>query len=66
LGLGGGLGLVLAVLVELLNRRVRGIEDLDLDGGVACLAVVGSAAPKRHKGSDQSGMTPGAVVGANA
>lgn len=66
LGLGAGLGLVLAVLVELLNRRVRGVEDLDLDGGVACLAVVGSAAPKRRNASERGGVTQGAAVGANA
>jgi hypothetical protein len=57
---------VLAVLIEVLNRRVRGVEDLDLDGGVACLAIVGSAAPKRRKGSDPSNVTTGAAVGANA
>jgi uncharacterized protein involved in exopolysaccharide biosynthesis len=66
LGLGGGLGLVLAVLVELLNRLVRGVEDLDLDGGVTCLAVVGSAVPKRPKASDRSSVPQGAAVGASA
>jgi uncharacterized protein involved in exopolysaccharide biosynthesis len=66
LGLGAGLGLVLAVLVELLNRRVRGVEDLDFDGGLECLAVVGSAAPKRRKSSGQSAMTQPASLGASA
>jgi succinoglycan biosynthesis transport protein ExoP len=46
--LGTGLGLVLAVLVELLNRRVRGIEDLDAQSVTNCLAIVVSATPKRH------------------
>ncbi len=44
--LGGALGLALALLVELLNRRVRGVEDLELDAGFNCLAVIASAAPK--------------------
>ncbi len=48
LGLGAALGLTLAVLVELLNRRVRGIEDLDSDLRLGCLGVIGSAAPKRR------------------
>jgi succinoglycan biosynthesis transport protein ExoP len=47
-GLGTGLGLVLGVLVELLNRRVRGIEDLDGEPSTGCLAIVSSAAPKRR------------------
>jgi hypothetical protein len=66
LGLGAGLGLVLAVLVELLNRRVRGVEDLDFEGGLECLAVVGSAAPKVRKSSLQSSAPRGAAAGANA
>jgi succinoglycan biosynthesis transport protein ExoP len=56
LALGTGLGLVLGVLVELLNRRVRGIEDLDGEGSVNCLAIVGSAAPKRRR---LPGLQPG-------
>lgn len=49
LGLGGGLGLVLAILIELLNRRVRGVEDLDLpEHNLSCLATVTSAVPKRR------------------
>ncbi len=47
LALGGGLGLVLAVLIELLNRRVRGFEDLEFDKNLNCLAVVGSATAAR-------------------
>jgi succinoglycan biosynthesis transport protein ExoP len=45
--LGGGLGLVLAVLIELLNRRVRGVEDLDLDEALHCLAVISSPLQKK-------------------
>jgi uncharacterized protein involved in exopolysaccharide biosynthesis len=66
LGLGAGLGLVLAVLVELLNRRVRGVEDLDFDGGLECLAVVGSAAPKTRTSSLQPSAPTSAAAGANA
>lgn len=63
-GLGAGLGLVLAVLVELLNRRVRGVEDLDFDEQVHCLAIVGSAAPKRRSSSRQPTLSQGAAAGA--
>jgi polysaccharide biosynthesis transport protein len=38
--LGGALGLALALLIELLNRRVRGVEDLTGSLNVPCLAVV--------------------------
>ncbi|HEX7886140.1 MAG TPA: Wzz/FepE/Etk N-terminal domain-containing protein [Phenylobacterium sp.] len=48
MGLGLGMGLVLAVLVELLNRRVRGVEDLAGDDDLHCLAVVASASPRRR------------------
>jgi succinoglycan biosynthesis transport protein ExoP len=48
LGLGAGLGLTLAVLVELLNRRVRGVEDLDFGRNLNCLATIGAARPKRR------------------
>ena len=40
LALGAALGLALALLIELLNRRVRGIEDLVGSLDVPCLAVV--------------------------
>jgi len=62
--LGGGLGLVLAVLVELLNRRVRGVEDLDFDQHMSCLAVVGSAQPKR-RASSRPAVIQGATAGAS-
>ncbi|MGH6911646.1 MAG: hypothetical protein ACREE0_08405, partial [Phenylobacterium sp.] len=65
LGLGGGLGLVLAVLIELLNRRVRGVEDLDFDKHLSCLAVVGSAQPKR-RALKRAGTVQAAPVGAGA
>lgn len=48
-GLGGALGLVLALLVELLNRRVRGLEDMDLGGDFNCLAVINSARSPQKK-----------------
>jgi uncharacterized protein involved in exopolysaccharide biosynthesis len=59
--LGAGLGLVLSLLVEFLNRRVRGVEDLDVDSSLACLAVVG--APRREprrfwRRGKQSEVTP--------
>lgn len=40
LGLGAALGLMLALLVELLNRRVRGVEDLEGALDIPCLAVI--------------------------
>lgn len=55
IGLGLGMGLVLAILVELLNRRVRGIEDLSGDDNLYCLAVVASAAPRRRRGFGRGG-----------
>jgi uncharacterized protein involved in exopolysaccharide biosynthesis len=66
LGLGGGLGLVLAVLIELLNRRVRGIEDLEFDRNLNCLAIVGSAARDRASKRDRAQVRSGSVLGANA
>ena len=49
LALGTAFGLALSILVELLNRRVRGAEDLNADPAVGCLAIVGSAAGKRPR-----------------
>lgn len=66
LGLGGGLGLVLAVLIELLNRRVRGAEDLEFDRNFTCLAIVGSAAPPRARRGESVRNSKNAVAGANA
>ena len=66
LGLGGGLGLVLAVLVELLNRRVRGFEDLEFDRNVHCLAVIGAATSGKNPKAQRSFGPNGAVVGAGA
>lgn len=40
LGLGAALGLALSLLLELLNRRVRGIEDLNLSSEVRCVGVI--------------------------
>src|SRR5579862_7583958 len=45
-GLGIGLGLGLSLLLELLNRRVRGVEDLNLSSDVLCIGVVMSPQPK--------------------
>jgi len=45
-GLGIGLGLGLSLLLELLNRRVRGVEDLNLSPDVRCIGVVLSPRPK--------------------
>jgi succinoglycan biosynthesis transport protein ExoP len=39
-GLGLGLGLALSLLLELLNRRVRGVEDLSLSSEIHCIGVV--------------------------
>lgn len=44
--LGIGLGLGLSLLLELLNRRVRGVEDLNLSGDVLCVGVIRSPRPK--------------------
>ena len=44
--LGIGLGLGLSLLLELLNRRVRGVEDLNLSKDVLCIGVIRSPHPK--------------------
>ncbi len=44
--LGIGLGLGLSLLLELLNRRVRGVEDLNLSNEVLCIGVIRSPRPK--------------------
>jgi uncharacterized protein involved in exopolysaccharide biosynthesis len=44
--LGIGLGLALSLLLELLNRRVRGVEDLNLSKDVLCIGVIRSPRPK--------------------
>jgi succinoglycan biosynthesis transport protein ExoP len=47
--LGAAFGLMLALLVELVNRRVRGIEDLELPLNLPCLAVIsGGSSPWRE------------------
>jgi uncharacterized protein involved in exopolysaccharide biosynthesis len=45
-GLGIGLGLGLSLLLELLNRRVRGVEDLNLSKDVLCIGVIRTPRPK--------------------
>jgi uncharacterized protein involved in exopolysaccharide biosynthesis len=66
LALGGGLGLVLAVLIELLNRRVRGFEDLEFDKNLNCLAIVDTAAPARTPRNRRGQFSKGVVAGASA
>jgi polysaccharide biosynthesis transport protein len=43
--MGLGLGLVLALLIEFIARRVRGHEDLSFAAGAPVLAVVGASQP---------------------
>lgn len=45
LGLGFGLGILVALLAELLNRRIRGVEDLAMPG----VPVLGVMAPPLHR-----------------
>jgi uncharacterized protein involved in exopolysaccharide biosynthesis len=66
LALGGGLGLVLAVLIELLNRRVRGVEDLEFDRNLNCLAVIGPAARDRASRDLRAEVGGAAAMGAGA
>jgi uncharacterized protein involved in exopolysaccharide biosynthesis len=66
LALGAGLGLTLAVLIELLNRRVRGIEDLEFDRNLSCLAIVGSAVRERAPRGKSSGGRNSVVAEARA
>ena len=66
LGLGGGLGLVLAVLVELLNRRVRGFEDLEFDRSLHCLAIIGAAPSERKPAAHLAREPQTRVAGASA
>jgi uncharacterized protein involved in exopolysaccharide biosynthesis len=44
---GIGLGILLALLVELLNRRVRSEDDLEVAAGAPVFAVVGAHKPNR-------------------
>jgi succinoglycan biosynthesis transport protein ExoP len=44
--LGIALGLGLSLLLELLNRRVRGVEDLNLSSELKCMGVVRMPRPK--------------------
>ncbi len=47
-GLGAALGLAISLLLELLNRRVRGVEDLHLADEIPCLCVVESNPGRRR------------------
>lgn len=63
--LGAALGLALALLVELLNRRVRGVEELDgdPDDSLRCLAVIASfKSPAVGSHSEAPGSVPTADV----
>jgi uncharacterized protein involved in exopolysaccharide biosynthesis len=52
LALGGALGLAIALLLELLNRRVRSVEDLQLSSQITCIGVV----EQPPKGGDRKGI----------
>ncbi len=66
LGLGAvagiGLGVVLAIVVEMLSRRIRGPEDLAHAAGAAVLAVIADVAPvsllQRLRRRRRGGETP--------
>jgi uncharacterized protein involved in exopolysaccharide biosynthesis len=45
--LGAALGLAMSLLLELLNRRVRGMEDLNLSSDIHCIGVVEQ--PRRRR-----------------
>ena len=47
IAIGGGLGLLLSLIQEFLNRRVRGVEDLEHGLDVPMLAVISSAGTPR-------------------
>lgn len=66
IGLGGALGLALGILIELLNRRVRSIEDLDLDRQTNCLAVITPGLPKRRALRRAAGAQLGQPAGVAA
>lgn len=64
--LGVGLGLGLSLLLELLNRRVRGVEDLNLSSDVRCIGVVQSPRPKTSLIRRILGLEPAASRTATA
>ena len=48
--LGGGLGVMVALLMELLSRRVRGVEDLESLKDLPVVGVIGSPVdPKKRR-----------------
>jgi uncharacterized protein involved in exopolysaccharide biosynthesis len=49
-GLGAGIGLLLSLIMELLRRRVRGIEDLQNAFDIPVLAVITPYGERRPKG----------------
>lgn len=64
--LGIGLGLGLSLLLELLNRRVRGVEDLNLSPDVRCIGVVRSPRPKTSLIRRILGLEPASSQAASA
>lgn len=56
LALGVAMGLALSLLLELLNRRVRGVEDLMLSSEIHCVSVVEQ--PKRRRPSAKTAKAP--------
>lgn len=63
-GLGFMLGLALSLLIELLNRRVRGVDDLSLSSEIHCLGVVEQPKARSARGwvwRAILGWTPGRV-----
>ena len=50
---GSGMGMALALLLELLNRRVRSVDDLSLSDEIRCIGVVeeptGKSATRRFR-----------------
>jgi uncharacterized protein involved in exopolysaccharide biosynthesis len=61
-GMGLGIGMAIALLVELLNRRVRSVDDLRLSNEIHCIAVIqtpsGTAAARNLRRALRS-MFPG-------
>jgi polysaccharide biosynthesis transport protein len=64
--LGIGLGLALSLLLELLNRRVRGVEDLNLSKDVLCIGIISSPRPKTGLLRRILGLGPAALRSARA
>src|SRR5690606_25287446 len=46
--LGAALGLALSLLLELINRRVRGVEDLNVAADIRCIGVLEEPGARRR------------------